>query len=122
MSYTQFAVCLPYFGPDNDNVVARTLWPSEMGLPGRERTNLATVPNWRKISSNYDDLCERLTIDRAGGDEYTLYMNHIGEEGPSEALVEVQLRLTGFVSAVNLSATGDWEGYDLVTHIYMQCL
>ena len=115
-----FGAYLLYFCSDNSNVVARTLWPSEMGLPGRERNNLATVPNWRKISSNYDDLCERLTIDRVGGDEYTLYMNQIGEEEPSDALVEVQLRFTGFVSAVNLSATGDWEGYVVVTHICIQ--
>ena len=77
---------------------------------GRPLADTPSIPSWRQLPCLYDDLVPRLSVDCIGGDEMCAYMSQEGEKGEGETFVDIKLRLTGFVNAVNLSVTGDWRG------------
>ncbi|CDO75903.1 hypothetical protein BN946_scf184768.g5 [Trametes cinnabarina] len=90
--------------------LARDLWPAGIGKPVKDADDITTLPSSRVVPGDYADLCQWLCVDSSDEEGHVkVFVNPdacAGEHG----LLEVTLRIQGFIVDANLNALGNWRG------------
>ncbi|KAH9852845.1 hypothetical protein C2E23DRAFT_885220 [Lenzites betulinus] len=87
--------------------LARDLWPSGLGRPAQDKTELKDLPTWKVVPASYEALCQWLYVDREDGEAVPRVLVHREDEAEATEMI---LRIQGIVADVNLNPLGNWKG------------
>ncbi|OBZ67200.1 hypothetical protein A0H81_13002 [Grifola frondosa] len=98
-------------------VFARDLWPSQIGRPIRDHDDADTLPMWRVMPHDFDELCgwavvEGDTSAHEGARRTVVVYDPLVHQGRNGSMCQVTVRLQGFIESVNLNPLGNWSGRD----------
>lgn len=66
------------------------------------------VPAWRLLPTEYEELCERVSVNGYG--QYSNRAVFVHPDLESEDPVVLALRIQGVVTDININAMGNWTG------------
>lgn len=84
------------------------MWPNDLGLGPQEVQEIDEIAAWRVLPSGFELLCERVAVDGASTMSPRVLLTHPQLEEQNQ-MVEMTVRLQGFVAEVNLGALGNWR-------------
>ncbi|OBZ73356.1 hypothetical protein A0H81_07236 [Grifola frondosa] len=96
--------------------LVRELWPYNIGIPINDHDDIDSLPSWRIMPAQFDDICQWAVLEpgigRRGGVQRSIlaYQSILTGETDISPQQQVTFRIQGFVEAVNLATLGNWNG------------